>query len=165
MLFHNGTEEQKKWAATCVERGWGCHHGPHRTDAGSDVGAGRTKAIKQDDGSWHIEGVKRFITSADSDDLFENIFHLVLARPEGAGPGTKGLSLFFVPKTHFNFETNELGERNGVFVTNVEHKMGLKVSARVRSPSAATAFPPRAGSSARSTTASRRCSTSSSMPG
>ena len=65
------------------------------------------------------------------DDLFENIFHLVLARPEGAGPGTKGLSLFFVPKTHFNFETEEFGERNGVFVTNVEHKMGLKVSRHV----------------------------------
>ena len=98
-------------------------------DAGSDVGAGRTKAVKQDDGSWHIDGVKRFITSGDSDDLFENIFHLVLARPEGAGPGTKGLSLFFVPKFLFDFETGELGERNGVFVTNVEHKMGLKVSA------------------------------------
>ena len=98
-------------------------------DAGSDVGAGRTKAIEQADGTWHIEGVKRFITSADSDDLFENIFHLVLARPEGAKPGTKGLSLFFVPKFHFDSETGELGERNGVFVTNVEHKMGLKVSA------------------------------------
>lgn len=98
-------------------------------DAGSDVGAGRTKAVKQDDGSWHIDGVKRFITSADSDDMFENIMHLVLARPEGAGPGTKGLSLFFVPKFIPNFETGEPGERNGVFVTNVEHKMGLKVSA------------------------------------
>jgi hypothetical protein len=73
--------------------------------------------------------VKRFITSADSDDLFENIFHLVLARPEGAGPGTKGLSLFVVPKFLFDFETGEPGERNGAFVTNVEHKMGLKVSA------------------------------------
>jgi hypothetical protein len=73
--------------------------------------------------------VKRFITSGDSGDLFENIFHLVLARPEGAGPGTKGLSLFFVPKFLFDFETGEPGERNGVYVTNVEHKMGLKVSA------------------------------------
>ena len=61
-------------------------------DAGSDVGAGRTKAIEQPDGTWHIEGEKRFITSGDSDDLFENIFHYTLARPEGAGPGTKGLS-------------------------------------------------------------------------
>ncbi|MCA1005088.1 acyl-CoA dehydrogenase [Rhodococcus hoagii] len=129
VLFHNGTDEQKQWAATCVERGWGATMVLTEPDAGSDVGAGRTKAIKQDDGTWHIEGVKRFITSATSDDLFENIFHLVLARPEGAGPGTKGLSLFFVPKFHFDFEKNELGERNGVFVTNVEHKMGLKASA------------------------------------
>ncbi|MGF7120252.1 acyl-CoA dehydrogenase [Rhodococcus sp. TAF43] len=128
VLFHNGTDEQKQWAATCVERGWGATMVLTEPDAGSDVGAGRTKAIKQDDGSWHIEGVKRFITSATSDDLFENIFHLVLARPEGAGPGTKGLSLFFVPKFHFDFEKNELGDRNGVFVTNVEHKMGLKAS-------------------------------------
>ncbi|AOD20759.1 butyryl-CoA dehydrogenase [Rhodococcus sp. p52] len=129
VLYDNGTDEQKKWAATCVERGWGATMVLTEPDAGSDVGAGRTKAIKQDDGSWHIEGVKRFITSADSDDLFENIFHLVLARPEGAGPGTKGLSLFFVPKFHFDFEKDELGERNGVFVTNVEHKMGLNASA------------------------------------
>ena len=129
VLWENGTEEQKKWAQTCVERGWGSTMILTEPDAGSDVGAGRTKAVQQDDGTWHIEGVKRFITSGDSDDLFENIFHLVLARPEGAGPGTKGLSLFFVPKYHFDFETNEIGERNGVFVTGVEHKMGLKVSA------------------------------------
>ena len=129
ILHHNGTEEQKKWAAIAAERGWGSTMVLTEPDAGSDVGAGRTKAVKQEDGSWHIDGVKRFITSADSDDLFENIFHLVLARPEGAGPGTKGLSLFFVPKFLFDFETGELGERNGVFVTNVEHKMGLKVSA------------------------------------
>ena len=129
-IFYNlGTEEQKKWAVIAAERGWGATMVLTEPDAGSDVGAGRTKAVKQDDGSWHIDGVKRFITSADSDDLFENIFHLVLARPEGAGPGTKGLSLFFVPKFLFDFETGELGERNGVFVTNVEHKMGLKVSA------------------------------------
>ena len=129
ILFSLGTEEQKNWAVIASERGWGSTMVLTEPDAGSDVGAGRTKAIKQDDGSWHIEGVKRFITSADSDDLFENIFHLVLARPEGAGPGTKGLSLFYVPKFLFDFSTGEMGERNGVFVTNVEHKMGLKVSA------------------------------------
>ncbi len=101
-------------------------------DAGSDVGAGRTRAVPQPDGSWHIEGVKRFITSGEHD-LSDNIVHYVLARPvntPGAGgPGTKGLSLFVVPKYHFDAKTGELGERNGVFVTNVEHKMGLKVSA------------------------------------
>jgi alkylation response protein AidB-like acyl-CoA dehydrogenase len=129
ILYHLGTEEQKKWAVLAAERGWGATMVLTEPDAGSDVGAARTKAVKQDDGSWHIDGVKRFITSADSGDLFENIFHLVLARPEGAGPGTKGLSLFFVPKFLFDPETGEPGERNGVFVTNVEHKMGLKVSA------------------------------------
>jgi alkylation response protein AidB-like acyl-CoA dehydrogenase len=129
IVYHLGTEEQKKWAELCAEHGWGATMVLTEPDAGSDVGAGRTKAVKQEDGSWHIDGVKRFITSADSGDLYENIFHLVLARPEGAGPGTKGLSLFLVPKFLFDFETGELGERNGAFVTNVEHKMGLKVSA------------------------------------
>ena len=95
-------------------------------DAGSDVGAGRVKAVEQPDGTWHIEGVKRFITSAEHD-MAENIFHLVLARPEGAGPGTKGLSMFLVPKFLVT-EDGSLGERNGVYVTNLEHKMGLKVS-------------------------------------
>ena len=129
ILYRLGTEEQKKWAVIAAERGWGSTMVLTEPDAGSDVGAGRTKAVKQEDGSWHIDGVKRFITSGDSGDLFENIFHLVLARPEGAGPGTKGLSLFFVPKFLFDFDTGEIGERNGVYVTNVEHKMGLKVSA------------------------------------
>ena len=129
ILYNLGTDEQKKWAKIAAERQWGSTMVLTEPDAGSDVGAGRTKAIKQDDGSWHIEGVKRFITSGDSGDMFENIFHLVLARPEGAGPGTKGLSLFFVPKFLFDPETGEIGGRNGVFVTNVEHKMGLKVSA------------------------------------
>jgi alkylation response protein AidB-like acyl-CoA dehydrogenase len=100
-------------------------------DAGSDVGAGRSKATQNADGTWNIEGVKRFITSAEGD-LSDNIIHMVLARPvgvEGAGgPGTKGLSLFIVPKFHFDLETGELGERNGAYVTNVEHKMGIKVS-------------------------------------
>jgi hypothetical protein len=90
------------------------------------VGAGRTKAIEQPDGTWHIEGVKRFITTAEHD-MSENIFHLVLARPEGAGPGTKGLSMFLVPKYLVNSDGSP-GERNGVRVTNLEHKMGLKVS-------------------------------------
>jgi alkylation response protein AidB-like acyl-CoA dehydrogenase len=129
ILYHLGTDAQKKWAQLAAERGWGSTMVLTEPDAGSDVGAARTKAVRQDDGSWHIDGVKRFITSGDSGDLFENIFHLVLARPEGAKLGTKGLSLFFVPKFLFDPETGEPRERNGVFVTNVEHKMGLKVSA------------------------------------
>ncbi|MFN2562352.1 MAG: acyl-CoA dehydrogenase [Jatrophihabitans sp.] len=127
ILHKNGNETQKKMAQRMIDRGWGATMVLTEPDAGSDVGAGRTKATEQPDGSWHIEGVKRFITSAEHD-LTENIVHLVLARPEGAGPGTKGLSLFVVPKFHFDPETGELGERNGVYVTNVEHKMGLKAS-------------------------------------
>jgi alkylation response protein AidB-like acyl-CoA dehydrogenase len=127
ILHRNGNETQKKIAQLMVDRGWGATMVLTEPDAGSDVGAGRTKAIEQPDGSWHIEGVKRFITSAEQD-MTENIVHLVLARPEGAGPGTKGLSLFVVPKFHFDVETGELGERNGAYVTNVEHKMGLKAS-------------------------------------
>ncbi|GAB7066831.1 acyl-CoA dehydrogenase [Mycobacterium hodleri] len=129
IMYNQATEEQKKWAILAAERGWTSTMVLTEPDAGSDVGAGRTKAVQQPDGTWHLDGVKRFITSGDADDLGENILHLVLARPEGAGPGTKGLSLFFVPKYHFDFETGEPGERNGVYVTNVEHKMGLKVSA------------------------------------
>src|ERR1700744_6302804 len=124
-----GNEQQQHWASLAIDRNWGAPMVLTEPDAGSDVGAGRTKAVDQGDGTWHIDGVKRFITSGDSDDLFENILHLTLARPEGAGPGTKGLSLFLVPKFLLDPKTGEPGERNGVFVTNVEHKMGLKVSA------------------------------------
>jgi alkylation response protein AidB-like acyl-CoA dehydrogenase len=127
ILHRLGTETQKKIATHMIERNWGATMVLTEPDAGSDVGAGRTKATEQPDGSWHIEGVKRFITSAEWD-VPENIVHLVLARPDGAGPGTKGLSLFVVPKFHVDPETGELGERNGVYVTNVEKKMGLKVS-------------------------------------
>ncbi|WP_432073354.1 acyl-CoA dehydrogenase [Streptomyces wuyuanensis] len=127
ILHDEGNEAQKKIARIAVEKQWGSTMVLTEPDAGSDVGAGRTKAIQQDDGSWHIEGVKRFITSGEHD-MEENILHYVLARPEGHGPGTKGLSLFLVPKFHFDWETGELGERNGVYATNVEHKMGLKAS-------------------------------------
>ncbi|MQY12770.1 Butyryl-CoA dehydrogenase [Streptomyces sp. RB5] len=127
ILHEEGTEQQKHIAKIAVEKTWGSTMVLTEPDAGSDVGAGRTKAVQQEDGSWHIEGVKRFITSGEHD-MEENIIHYVLARPEGAGPGTKGLSLFLVPKYLFDFETGELGERNGVYATNVEHKMGLKAS-------------------------------------
>ncbi|MFI1104258.1 acyl-CoA dehydrogenase [Streptomyces sp. TLI_146] len=127
ILFEEGNEAQKKIAEIAVEKRWGSTMVLTEPDAGSDVGAGRTKAVEQPDGSWHIEGVKRFITSGEHD-MEENILHYVLARPEGHGPGTKGLSLFLVPKFHFDWETGELGERNGVYATNVEHKMGLKAS-------------------------------------
>src|ERR1700689_841452 len=125
-LWKMGTERQKEIAALAAERRWGYTMVLTEPDAGSDVGAGRTRAIQQPDGTWHIEGVKRFITSAEHD-MTENILHIVLARPEGAGPGTKGLSMFVVPK-YLVAEDGTLGERNGVYVTTVEHKMGLKAS-------------------------------------
>jgi alkylation response protein AidB-like acyl-CoA dehydrogenase len=132
VVWRNGTAEQKRWAELMIERGWGATMVLTEPDAGSDVGAGRAKATPAGDGSWHIEGVKRFITCADSGDMTENIMHLVLARPEGPGmetkPGTKGLSLFLVPKFHFDPQTGAAGERNGAFVTNEEDKMGLACS-------------------------------------
>lgn len=127
LLFLLGTPEQKKLAKWIAEKGWHCTMVLTEPDAGSDVGAGRTKATDNGDGTWNIEGVKRFITSAESD-MTDNVVHFVLARPEGAGPGTKGLSLFILTKYDVDLETGELGERNGVYVTNVEKKMGLKVS-------------------------------------
>lgn len=122
-----GTDEQRRWAEIMIEREWGATMVLTEPDAGSDVGAGRTKAIQQPDGSWHIEGVKRFITNGEND-INENIIHLTLARPEGAGPGTKGLSLFVVPKFTFDTETGEPTGRNGVYTTNIEKKMGIKSS-------------------------------------
>lgn len=122
-----GNEDQKRAAIFTIDKAWGSTMVLTEPDAGSDVGAGRAKAFDNGDGTWRIEGVKRFISSAEHD-MAENILHLVLARPEGAGPGTKGLSLFLVPKFLFDLQTGELGARNGVYATNVEKKMGLKVS-------------------------------------
>ncbi|HEY6689315.1 MAG TPA: acyl-CoA dehydrogenase [Propionibacteriaceae bacterium] len=131
-LWATGNERDQHIAKIMIDRQWGATMVLTEPDAGSDVGAGRTRAIPQSDGTWHIEGVKRFITSGEHD-LTENIIHLVLARPQGVeglgGPGTKGLSLFVVPKFHFDLETGQLsGERNGVFATNLEKKMGIKAS-------------------------------------
>src|SRR5580765_5325460 len=132
VIHRNGNERDKLIAQHIVDNGWLTTMVLTEPDAGSDVGAGRTRAMPNDDGTWNIEGVKRFITSAEGD-LSDNIIHMVLARPQGVegagGPGTKGLSMFIVPKHHFDPETGELtGERNGAYVTGVEHKMGIKVS-------------------------------------
>jgi hypothetical protein len=127
-LYRLGTPDQQRLARLMVDRRWGATMVLTEPDAGSDVGAGRARAVPQPDGTWHITGVKRFITGGEHD-LADNIVHYVLARPEGAGPGTKGLSLFIVPKYHVtDLGTGELGARNGVFATNVEHKMGLNAS-------------------------------------
>jgi alkylation response protein AidB-like acyl-CoA dehydrogenase len=123
-----GTPEQKRrYVATMLREHWGATMVLTEPDAGSDVGAGRTRAKHVAGDEYHLDGVKRFITNGDFDQP-NNIVHLVLARPEGAGPGTKGLSLFIVPKFWVEAD-GSLGERNGAVVTNVEHKMGIKGSA------------------------------------
>ena len=126
VLFEEGTEEQKTLARLWMDKQWSGSMILTEPDAGSDVGACTTKAIDMGDGTWHLEGVKRFITGGEHD-ATENIIHLVLARHEGAALGTKGLSLFVVPKYLVNPD-GSLGERNGVVATNLEKKMGLKGS-------------------------------------
>jgi alkylation response protein AidB-like acyl-CoA dehydrogenase len=128
VLERLGTADQKaRFAQRIVDNNWGGTMVLTEPDAGSDVGAGKARAIHKGGEEWHITGTKRFITNGDFD-VPENIVHLVLARPEGAGAGTKGLSLFIVPKFWVN-EDGTLGERNGVVVTNLEKKMGIKGSA------------------------------------
>lgn len=123
-----GTDAQKKlYVQPMIENHWGGTMVLTEPDAGSDVGAGRAKAKHIKDDVYELEGVKRFITNGDFDGP-ANIVHLVLARPEGGAAGTKGLSMFIVPKYWVN-EDGSIGERNGAVVTNVEKKMGIKASA------------------------------------
>ena len=122
-----GTPSQRaRYLPQMVERRWGAAMVLTEPDAGSDVGAGRSKARHVAGDEWEIEGTKRFITNGDYDSV-ENIVHLVLARPEGASVGTKGLSLFIVPKYWVN-EDGSLGARNGWRCTKLEKKMGLRAS-------------------------------------
>lgn len=95
-------------------------------EAGSDVGALRSKAIKQDDGSYRVFGTKIFITWGDQD-FTDNVIHLVLARTEGAPEGTRGISMFLVPKYVLN-ERGEPGERNDYKIVSLEHKLGIHAS-------------------------------------
>ena len=123
-----GTQEQKRlFLNGLAEERWGGSMVLTEPDAGSDVGAGRAKAKHIAGDVWEIEGTKRFITNGDYDGP-PNIVHMVLARPVGADIGTKGLSLFIVPKFWVN-EDGSIGERNGVRVSKVEKKMGIKASA------------------------------------
>jgi alkylation response protein AidB-like acyl-CoA dehydrogenase len=123
-----GTDDQKtRYLRNILDRHWGGTMVLTEPDAGSDVGAGTTKAIHVEGDEYLIEGVKRFITNGDFDQP-ENIVHLVLARPEGAPAGTKGLGMFLVPKFWVEAD-GSLGARNGAVVTNVEHKLGIKASA------------------------------------
>jgi alkylation response protein AidB-like acyl-CoA dehydrogenase len=127
-----GTEEEKALFCEKMYNGiWGGTMCLTEADAGSDVGHIKTKAMPDPSSEtgliYKIEGTKRFISSGEQD-LTENIIHLVLARIEGAPQGTKGISLFIVPKIWVNAD-GSLGEPNDVFCTNIEHKMGLHGSA------------------------------------
>jgi alkylation response protein AidB-like acyl-CoA dehydrogenase len=123
-----GTPSQKqRYLTNMLEQHWGATMVLTEPGAGSDVGAGTTRAKHVAGDEYLLEGVKRFITNGDFDQP-KNIVHMVLARPEGAGPGTKGLSMFIVPKYWVEAD-GSLGARNGAVVTKVEHKMGIKGSA------------------------------------
>ena len=95
-------------------------------EAGSDLGAVRTRATPRDDGRWEITGTKIFVTWGEHD-VADNIIHLVLARTPGAKAGTSGISLFVVPRNHVNAD-GTLGERNRVRCTGIEHKLGIHAS-------------------------------------
>ncbi len=119
-----GTDEQKARHLKNMYSGkWGGTMLLTEPEAGSDVGALTTKAIKNEDGTYSITGNKIFISSGDND-LVENIIHPVLARTEGAPAGTSGISLFLVPKIRVN-EDGSLGEPNDVICTGIEEKMGI----------------------------------------
>ncbi|MCX8123093.1 MAG: acyl-CoA dehydrogenase [Spirochaetes bacterium] len=123
-----GNEEQKRlYLGNMVSGKWGGTMCLTEPQAGSDVGAIKTKAYRQSDGTYSIKGQKIFISSGEND-LYENIIHMVLARIDGDPDGTKGLSLFLVPKILVNSD-GTLGKRNDVICTGVEHKMGIKASA------------------------------------
>ena len=128
LIMEFGTEAQKqKYVPKMMSGEWTgtmCITEPH---AGSDVGAASSTATRNDDGTYNIRGTKIFISAGDND-LGTNVVHLVLARIEGAEPGTKGLSLFLVPRVRIE-EDGSLGELNDVEVPSIEHKMGINGSA------------------------------------
>lgn len=127
-LLHYGTEEQKNtYVPKQVEGTWSGTMCLTEPQCGTDLGQVKTKAVPQDDGSYKISGTKIFI-SAGEHDLTENIIHIVLARLPDAPEGTKGISLFIVPKFLVNAD-GSIGERNPVNCGSIEHKMGIKASA------------------------------------
>ncbi len=123
-LSHHGSDELKQtYLPKMVSGEWSGTMNLTEPHAGSDVGAITSKATPAGDGTYRIQGTKIFITYGEQD-LTENIIHLVLARLPDAPPGTKGISLFVVPKFLVN-DDGSLGERNDVNVVSVEHKMGI----------------------------------------
>jgi 3-(methylsulfanyl)propanoyl-CoA dehydrogenase len=123
ILAHASQELKEKYLPKMVEGSWTGTMNLTEPHCGTDLGLLRTKAVKQPDGSYKITGTKIFI-SAGEHDLSENIVHLVLARIEGAPAGTKGISLFLVPKMLVN-DDGSLGPRNGVSCGSIEEKMGI----------------------------------------
>ncbi|MDK9714723.1 MAG: acyl-CoA dehydrogenase C-terminal domain-containing protein [Sulfuritalea sp.] len=127
VLESRGSEEQKKiYLPKLISGHWTGTMALTESHAGSDVGAIRTKAVRQEDGTYRLSGQKIFITYGDHD-MTENIVHLVLARVEGAPDGGKGISLFIVPK-HLVNDDGSLGARNDVRAISLEHKMGIHAS-------------------------------------
>ena len=128
LMDHAASDElREKYLPKMVEGTWSgtmCLTEPH---SGTDLGLLYTKALPADDGTFRISGEKTFISSGDHD-LTENILHLVIARIDGAPAGTRGISLFLVPKFLVN-DDGSIGDRNGVQTTSIEHKMGIKASA------------------------------------
>ena len=126
ILHHANDEIKDKFLPKIVEGKWSGTMCLTESQCGTDLGLIKTKAIKNKDGSFSLTGQKIFITSGDHD-LTENIIHLVLAKIPGAPSGTKGISLFLVPK--FNVDENgSVGSRNGVSTLSIETKMGIKGS-------------------------------------
>jgi len=128
LIRNYGSDRQKKLYMEKMYAGlWGGSMALTEPEAGTDVGNIKARAIRQPDGTYRIEGTKQFITCGDSD-LFENIIHPVLARIEGDPVGTKGISIFLVPKFLVN-EDGSIGSRNDYSIGGIEHKMGLNGSA------------------------------------
>ncbi|NEZ03750.1 acyl-CoA dehydrogenase [Wenzhouxiangella sp. XN201] len=128
LIHAHGSEEQKRtWLPKMIAGEWTGTMNLTESHCGTDLGLVRTRAERLDDGSYHISGTKIWI-SAGEHDLAENIVHLVLARTPGAPEGTRGLSLFIVPKFLVD-ENGQLGERNAVNCAGLDHKMGIRGSA------------------------------------
>ena len=127
-ILHHGTDSiKKKFLPNIVKGTWSGTMCLTESVCGTDLGLLKTKAVEQSDGTFKLNGQKIFITSGDHD-LTENIIHLVLARTTDAPSGTKGISLFLVPKVQVK-EDGSLGPRNGVSTNSIESKMGIKGSA------------------------------------
>ncbi len=127
LLSRWGSDDQRaRYLPRLVAGQWSGTMNLTEPDAGSDLGAVRAKAIPRGDGRWEITGTKIFITWGEHD-LAENIVHLVLARTPGAPDGTRGISLFVVPRNHIG-KGDEVGARNGVRCVGLEHKLGIHAS-------------------------------------